>query len=105
MQEGRGRCRVRRRVIRPWLSGAGAVDQVAQLLESRARGGDLARAMADAPRKEGGFCALTLAWILKELKLDVLARAAGMPEPETQRLAAFRDGLVARIAPVARPSR
>lgn len=34
-----------------------------------ARGGDLERALADAPRKDGGFSALTLAWLLRQFPM------------------------------------
>lgn len=45
-----------------------------------AAGGDLERAMLDAPRKDGGFSALTLGWSLSNWKVADAARAAGMAE-------------------------
>jgi len=70
-----------------------------------ARGGDLERALSDAPRKDGGFSPLTLSWILRELPLDTMARAAGTSEADARRLRAFRDALVARVMRAAEPPR
>jgi Nucleotidyl transferase AbiEii toxin, Type IV TA system len=53
------------------------------------RGGDLDRALRDAPQKDGGFSPPTLAWLLGELHLERL----GAP-PD---LVAFRDVLVERL--------
>lgn len=66
-------------------------------------GADLGRAVVDAPRKDGGFSPLTLAWLLKELALERAALAEGWPEERTRALAAFREALIARLRDLARP--
>ena len=50
---------------------------VHRLLDS---GGDLRRALEDAPRKDSGFSPLALAWSLKELPMSAQAKAEGWPE-------------------------
>jgi hypothetical protein len=62
--------------------------------ELLARGGDLDRALADAPRKDGGFSPLTLAWLLRDLPVESVARAQGESGDD---LAEFRDKLVERL--------
>lgn len=66
-------------------------------------GGDLDRALADAPRKDGGFSPLTLAWVLRSLPIRVLAGRLGTPAEEAETLEAFRDGFVERLAAAAAP--
>lgn len=58
-----------------------------------AKGGNLLRALADAPRKDGGFSALTLGWALSGWAVAEAARAAGFGE-HADRLADFRDRLL-----------
>jgi hypothetical protein len=70
-----------------------------------AAGGDLARALRDAPRKDGGFSPLTLAWILRGLPVAAMAREEGVGSAETHELEGFRDELVARLTAAARPER
>jgi len=60
-------------------------------------GGDLARAVADAPRKDGGFSAVTLAWVLRGMSLDALAAATGLGEAERGAPARARENLVAQL--------
>ncbi|MEZ6037399.1 MAG: nucleotidyl transferase AbiEii/AbiGii toxin family protein [Planctomycetota bacterium] len=62
-----------------------------------AAGGDLQRALGDAPRKDGGFSALTLGWCLSSWKVADAARAAGM-ESRASQLEAFRKLLLERAA-------
>lgn len=62
-----------------------------------AHGGDLDRALSDAPRKEGGFSAMTLGWTLSEWKLADAARAAGLGDRAGE-LESLRDELVRRAA-------
>lgn len=76
------------------------LQDVAALLDA---GGDLDRALADAPRKDAGFSALTLAWVLKQLDLAALAGAAGVTPEAVERLAAFRDRLAAHLLAFAHP--
>lgn len=62
-----------------------------------ARGGDLDRALRDAPKKEGGFSAVTLGWALTAWKIGEVARAAGMGD-RVEELEKLRDELVRRAA-------
>jgi hypothetical protein len=69
------------------------------------RGGDLDRALRDAPRKDGGFSVLMLAWILKDLPIERLAKAAVDEQwVDVGELARFRDELVARLAAAGAPN-
>ena len=64
--------------------------------ELLATGGDLSAALEDAPRKDGGFSALTLAWVLRGVPAQLLERqAAG--------LAGYRDELVERLVALGGP--
>lgn len=60
-----------------------------------AKGGDLDRALADAPLKDGGFSALTLGWTLQGWKVAEVARDAGLPQ--AAEIEQFRDDLLARV--------
>ncbi|MBM4059620.1 MAG: nucleotidyl transferase AbiEii/AbiGii toxin family protein [Planctomycetes bacterium] len=62
-----------------------------------ANGGDLERALADAPRKDGGFSALTLGFCLQGWALRDAARASGLAERAAE-LERFRDELLQRVA-------
>lgn len=62
-----------------------------------ANGGDLGRALADAPAKDGGFSALTLGWTLSNWRIVDAARAAGLEHRSTE-LERFRDELLKRAA-------
>jgi len=66
-----------------------------------ADGGDLAKALRDAPRKDGGFSALTLGWSLSNWQVADAARAAGMAE-HADDLERFRQRLL-QIAAGERP--
>jgi len=68
-----------------------------------AAGGDLARALRDAPKKDGGFSPLTLAWILRGLPVGAMAEEEGVSPSDARELARFRDELVARLTAAARP--
>ncbi len=68
-----------------------------------ASGGDLGRALRDAPRKDAGFSPLTLAWILRGMRVDAMGTSLGLSGDEVADLARYRDELAARIAGVARP--
>ena len=59
-------------------------------------GGDLDRALADAPAKDGGFSALTLGWTLQNWQVAEVARAAGW-EARAEGLAQFCQELLARV--------
>lgn len=59
---------------------------------------DLVRAVADAPRKDGGFSAVTLAWLLPRYPARKLAGAYGM-DPEGAET--MRPALEARLVELA----
>jgi len=64
-------------------------------------GGDLGRALTEAPSKDAGFSPLTLAWVLRQLPISILARVSAWPEQEIMGLERFRDELVRRITTLA----
>ena len=55
------------------------------------------RAVADAPRKDGGFSALTLGFTLGSWGVAAAARAAGL-ESRAEELERCRDELLRRVA-------
>jgi hypothetical protein len=59
-------------------------------------GGDLDRALSDAPAKDGGFSALTLGWTLKSWKIAQVARGAGL-EDRAAGFERLRDELLTRV--------
>lgn len=67
------------------------LQDVRELVE---HGGDLERGLADAPRKDGGFSPLTLAWVLRSLPAEKLAAAAGLPQDQGAELEKFKQRLV-----------
>lgn len=73
---------------------------VQQLL---AHGGDLRRAVADAPRKDGGFSPLTLAWLLEQLAVGELGRAEGWSDDRLRGLEDFRQQLLRQLKDWSRP--
>lgn len=66
-------------------------------------GGELERALADAPRKDGGFSPLTLAWVLRGMPVGRLAGAAGWSRDAAEAIERFRDKLVDRLLELAVP--
>jgi hypothetical protein len=66
-------------------------------------GGDLERALRDAPRKDGGFSPLVLSWQLEGLDLGAMGRAEGLTEHEVAELDAFRTTLIARLSRLSHP--
>jgi hypothetical protein len=68
-----------------------------------AAGGDLERALADAPRKDGGFSAPTLAWVLEQFPVEALARGLGRDPRDAAALAQFRDDLIAKLLEASKP--
>jgi hypothetical protein len=71
------------------------------LLES---GGDLGRALSDAPRKDAGFSPLAVAWVLRELAIDSVAQTSGVDPGKAHDLTVFRDRLVEQIMRLAGPA-
>ncbi len=68
-----------------------------------AQGGDLDRALVEAPRKDAGFSALTLAWLLRELPIAAMVRAQDLPSAEADALIELRDRLVLRVTQMTTP--
>jgi hypothetical protein len=68
-------------------------------------GGDLDRALADAPKKDGGFSPLTLAWLVEQLDVEKLGRGLGWDEASVVRLAQFRKSFISRLLESSRPRR
>lgn len=66
-------------------------------------GADLKKALSDAPRKDGGFSPLTLAWVLKDLRPKSLARVAGFSEVEAEKLESFRERLISALLETGAP--
>jgi hypothetical protein len=60
-------------------------------------GGDLARALRDAPRKDAGFSPLTLAWVLRDLQVRALGEASGYDPEVIDGLSKVREWLVAEL--------
>ncbi len=73
---------------------------VRALLEA---GVDFDRALRDAPKKDGGFSAMTLAWVLKDLKPEPLAQALGWSEAQGTQLSEFLEWLRDRLAAASTP--
>ena len=71
--------------------------------ELLAQGGDLLRALGDAPKKDGGFSPLTLVWLLGQLSIEAIAKAEGLAPEETRGLEQFRDRLVETLSELTRP--
>ncbi|HVS19349.1 MAG TPA: nucleotidyl transferase AbiEii/AbiGii toxin family protein [Planctomycetota bacterium] len=67
------------------------------------RGGDLERALRDAPRKDGGFSRITLAWQLQSLALKDPLRAEGRDDLDFARLDSFRVELAKSLSRDAKP--
>jgi len=85
------------------LLGRSEVRDLSDVADLLGADGDLERALKDAPRKDVGFSALTLAWCLQSLAIESLAEVAGLDPDAARRLTTYRDELVARITQLARP--
>jgi hypothetical protein len=68
-----------------------------------AAGGDMPRALTDAPRKDGGFSPLTLAWAVRGWPVEQLAAASGLSTDEAAGLAEFRDDMIRQLTDAAAP--
>ena len=80
--------------------------ELRDLIDLRAlleRGGDLERALGDAPRKDAGFSVPTLAWVLRSLPLEAMARAHDLADEQRDALEEFRAQLVDRLVRLTRP--
>lgn len=72
-------------------SEARDLEDVRVLLET---GGDLSRALADAPKKDGGFSPLTLAWVLQGFRAGDMASSLGWEAEDAARLERFKGRLL-----------
>ncbi|HVS09098.1 MAG TPA: hypothetical protein VMS76_04420 [Planctomycetota bacterium] len=79
------------------------IREIQDIRELLAQGGDLDRALSDAPRKNSGFSPLTMAGLLRDLRLASMAEASGLGEAELKALDRFREELLARVARSAAP--
>lgn len=72
-------------------------------IEALVRSGeDLETAISKAPRRDSGFSPLTLAWVLRDLDIRVLAPSAGLDDSAATRLDAFRLWLIDSLIDPAR---
>jgi hypothetical protein len=79
------------------LLGRAELRDLIDLRELLAQGGNLEQALRDAPRKDGGFSPLTLAWVLKETSPVPVARALGWTEAQVRDLSDFHSGLIEKL--------
>jgi len=68
-----------------------------------ASGQDLRAAVAAAPKRDGGFSTLTLAWLLEGLNVGALARAADLADDDAGRLTEFAADLKQRLLELGKP--
>lgn len=68
-------------------------------------GNDLQRALTDAPRKDSGFSALTLAWLLRQIPIDRIGHSEGWSAERIAEADEFRRTLIDRLGELARPGR
>jgi hypothetical protein len=66
-------------------------------------GADLERALGDAQRKDGGFSAAVLAWVLESSNLAAMGRSAGASPEEVADLLAWRNHFIARLVACSAP--
>ena len=66
-------------------------------------GGDLRRALTDAPKKDSGFSPMTLAWLLKDLPIQKVGRGEGWSEDRIAVVEQFRESLLAELGELSRP--
>jgi hypothetical protein len=62
-----------------------------------ANGLSLDDAIDDAPRKDGGFSSLTLAWVLQNLDVQSLAAASGFTADDVDRIERIRVDLITKL--------
>lgn len=70
------------------------LEDIGALLDA---GGDLERAVRDAPHKDGGFSPLVLAWLLDQFPLEPAARALDWESERIETLEATRARLIERL--------
>lgn len=64
---------------------------------------DLRQALIDAPRKDAGFSAATLAWVLRSLPVATMAKSLGLDSSETRDLETYRGELLAQLLTESHP--
>jgi len=64
---------------------------------------DLRQALLDAPRKDAGFSAATLAWVLRNLAIATMAKSLGLGPEEAHALEGYREELLAQLVAESRP--
>jgi len=79
------------------------VRDLVDVCELLSHGGELRRALIDAPKKDSGFSPMTLAWLLKDLPLEVVGRGEGWPEDRIDDLLRFRQSLIQKLGELSRP--
>jgi len=80
--------------------------ELRDLIDTRALldgGGDLTRALLDAPRKDTGFSPLTLAWLVRDLPIEAMAAAESLEPHRLADLLAFRGQFVERLLRLSKP--
>jgi hypothetical protein len=66
-------------------------------------GGDLQAGLRDAPKKDAGFSALTLAWVLKDYDPRPAVKALGSDPRQAEELLSFREWLIDQLTSSAAP--
>jgi hypothetical protein len=79
------------------LLGRAEVRDLVDVQGLLAVGTDLIRALGDAPTRDTGFSAMTLAWVLRGMPLSEVAATSGLSEKDRDELTRFRDDLVDRL--------
>lgn len=85
------------------LLGCSEVRDLIDVRALLAEGGDLDRALLDAPKRDAGFSPLTLAWVLRSWPVAQLARATRLPDDEALALERFHQELIARLVEARAP--
>jgi hypothetical protein len=85
------------------LLGRAELRDLIDLRDLLAQGGNLDRALRDAPRKDGGFSPLTLAWVLKETGPEPAARALGCNEAQIRDVSEFHSRLIEKLIAAGTP--
>jgi hypothetical protein len=57
----------------------------------------LENAIASAPRKDGGFSPLTIAWVLQNFDVPSLAAATNITDEDSERINRFRVRLIDQL--------
>jgi hypothetical protein len=85
------------------LLGRVEIRDLQDVRELIAAGGDLERALRDAPKIDSGFSPLTLAWVLRDLDPRRFVSVGLLGQPEADALTTFRDELIENILSLSRP--